>query len=95
MIRTVLFLIMIMAVPGFVLTICMLVLQPAPVQIILYESAVNGNVDVFVMNEDGTGKNNLTERDGYDGSPGWSPNGLQIVFVSDRDGDKRNFYHEC
>ena len=58
---------------------------------ILYESDVDGNMDVFVMNEDGSEKTNRTQRDGYDGSPGWSPDGSRIVFVSDRDGDNEIF----
>jgi len=51
---------------------------------ILYESVVDGNSEVFIINEDGSAATNLTNHPGYDGMPSWSPDGSEIVFVSDR-----------
>ena len=43
------------------------------------------------MNADGTGVTQLTDNDGRDGFPAWSPNGKQIAFDSSRDGDLEIF----
>ena len=44
--------------------------------------------DVFVMNPDGTARVNITsESRANDSSADWAPDGSQIVFVSDRDGN--------
>ena len=39
------------------------------------------------MDADGGNQRNLTRHPAFDGSPDWSPDGSQITFVSDRDGD--------
>ena len=39
------------------------------------------------MNVDGTNIVNLTNSPGYDYSPNWSPDGQQVAFVSERDGN--------
>jgi len=46
---------------------------------------VDSNVEVFVMNADGTGQTNLTDNPAWDGYPSWSPDGSKIVFQTDRD----------
>ena len=57
---------------------------------ILFESNIGGNMEVFVINSDGTDPINLSHRPGYDGTPSWSADGSRIIFSSDRDaGAKR------
>ena len=45
--------------------------------------------EVFVMNRDGSGAVNLSNYGGFDGYPVWSPDGLQILFVSNRSGEEQ------
>lgn len=45
------------------------------------------NWDVYVMDADGTGIIPFTKSPASDRYPNWSPDGKQIVFASDRDGD--------
>jgi Tol biopolymer transport system component len=46
----------------------------------------NCNVEVHVMNADGSNERNLTRNPAWDTSPVWSPGGRKIAFVSTRDG---------
>ena len=42
------------------------------------------------MNVDGTGQRRITDDDGFDGFPCFSPDGTKMVFISNRNGkDKR------
>jgi Tol biopolymer transport system component len=45
--------------------------------------------DVYVMRADGTGVQRLTQHQGWDGSPAWTPDGQAIVFYSQADGEPR------
>ena len=45
------------------------------------------NLDIYIMNADGTNPINLTNHPAADTQPAWSPDGLRIVFSSNRDGD--------
>ena len=54
---------------------------------ITFQSNLTGNNDVWVMDGDGSHRKNLTNHPSEDHFGDWSPDGEQIVFSSDRDGD--------
>ncbi len=54
---------------------------------ILYSSYESGNVDIYLINADGSGKTRLTTDTASDGNPLFSPDGSRIVFVSDKNGN--------
>lgn len=58
-------------------------------QKIAYYASVAGNVQIFVINADGTNKTQLTNFTGsfsmVSGDPVWSPDGNYIAFISDKD----------
>ena len=47
-----------------------------------FHSLRDGNIDVYVMNADGSAQARLTDNPGFDGQPSWSPDGRQIAFTS-------------
>jgi serine/threonine protein kinase/Tol biopolymer transport system component len=51
---------------------------------IVYDSDASGNVDIWVMNADGTGARQLTFDQSSDTSPAASPDGRYVVFRSNR-----------
>jgi TolB protein len=54
---------------------------------IAYTSALpDGNVEIFVMNRDGSNNRRLTNHPMADATPTWAPTGNQLSFVSDRSG---------
>ena len=54
---------------------------------IAYTSALpDGNVEIYIMNRDGTNRRRVTNHPMADVTPTWSPSGNQLAFVSDRTG---------
>jgi Tol biopolymer transport system component len=54
---------------------------------VVYTADAGGNMDIFVMNANGTGKTNLTNSPEDDYSPRWSPDGSRVVFTAQRGGN--------
>ena len=53
----------------------------------VFSSDRSGNREIYVMNPDRTGLQQLTNDPAYDALPSWSPDGQRIVFMSDRTGE--------
>lgn len=54
---------------------------------IAFVSDRDHNLEIYLMNADGSMQVNLTNSPGADQSFAWSPDGKKLVFVSERDGD--------
>lgn len=53
---------------------------------IVFESARDGDSDIYIMEADGSNQRQLTDSPGNDAHPRWSPDGSRILFHSDRAG---------
>ena len=66
-------------------------LSPDGTKIAFASDRSGGNLDIYVMNADGSGTpTQLTNNAAHDFQPEWSPDGKKIVFVSQRDRDSQN-----
>ncbi|KXK19858.1 MAG: WD40 domain-containing protein, partial [Chloroflexi bacterium OLB15] len=61
--------------------------HPAEEQIAFY-SFRDADLEIYVMNADGSNVRRLTNTAGEDSQPAWSPDSTQIAFMSDRDGNR-------
>jgi len=60
---------------------------------IAFMSNRSGDMEIWVVNIDGTGLTNLTNSPrSYETTPTWSPTGAQIAFVSDRSGQPKIYW---
>ncbi|MGB8981349.1 MAG: hypothetical protein WCC12_05705 [Anaerolineales bacterium] len=58
---------------------------------IAFHSDRDGNSEIYTMDPDGTNQTNLTNHSAKDVSPQWSPDGKQLLFISDRN-EQPGFY---
>lgn len=58
---------------------------------VAYVSGKSGNPQIYLINVDGTGERQLTNREEGACQPAWSPNGLQLVFTSPCQSDTEEY----
>lgn len=59
---------------------------------VVFISNVDGDNEIYVMNDDGTNVQQLTNNTNDDNDPTWSPDGKTIIFHSNRDGQDNEIY---
>lgn len=51
---------------------------------IAFASSRDGNLEIYIMDADGSNQRRVTNQEGIDGHPHWSPDGSRIIFNSAR-----------
>jgi Tol biopolymer transport system component len=59
---------------------------------IAYAGYAGFNLDIYVMNPDGSQKTRLTNNTSVEVEPKWSPDGTKLLFITDRDGGLTEIY---
>ncbi len=67
------------------INICGIYAAAPPTAKIVFSSWRHRNLDIYLMNPDGSEEERLTNHLARDGGPKWSPTGEHILFYSDRD----------
>ena len=65
-------------------SVCSVLAKAPDTPKIVFASFRDGNVDIYLMNPDGTQQVKITNHRAIDNMPVWSPTGEQILFSSDR-----------
>lgn len=60
---------------------------PPAIKLLAFVQDSTTNKEIFTMQTDGSGIRQLTNTDGQNWAPSWSPDGTRIAFTSDRDGN--------
>lgn len=72
--------------------VCSIFVEAATPGEIVFTSTRDGNEEIYIMNADGSREVNLTRHRADDFNPTWSPDGKQILFVSDRNAGVPDLY---
>ncbi len=81
-----LFILCALSVVMLCVSVCPVLAKAPDTAKIAFVSSRDGNLEIYIMNPDGTEKARLTQNFAVDLQPTWSPTGEEILFVSDRDG---------
>ncbi|MBN8595225.1 MAG: PD40 domain-containing protein [Anaerolineae bacterium] len=61
---------------------------------VAFSTAIAPSLEIYIMNMDGSGQQNLTNNVGNDTQPSFNPEGTEILFASDRAGSSPTFFYD-